>query len=587
VPKTKEVYLPLTIEEYSAERNLPVDYLKDVWDLKEVEREKVVCIEQPYTRLDMFGGAVCCDPRWRFGKGSKPGKKSPVGAKLILYGQKQLPELTPFMFLVEGESDTQTLRYLGWPVLGIPGAKTWSTCIQNDPDVLRILKGCQEILIVREPASNAEKLKNWDSPAKMVADIQTMLPNARALRLWEFAPRDANGLPLYKDVSGLWMHYGGADGKKQVIETLRIVASASNPAAGTGQRKIEIIHASDVEMKLTRWLWPNRVPLNKVTVFSGMAERGKSTVAADFIARLTRGKDFPDTPNANAPCDVMILASEEDYDEDILPRLSAAGADINRIHFAKQSSINGKDTWEIAIDRDWTLLREALTDHKDVRVIVIDPITSYVGNVDPNKPKEVRPFIDKLKVFAKDLNISILLIMHFSKNPDVAALHRSGGAATWTDAPRAVWLFDKKRDESDETVPRTHVMVPGKLNRVAADQKKTLEFTFTGVPVRIEGQDIPVGAVVWGSATDLTIDQQFKSEHHSKPGPQPMKTESARAWLKTYLADGPKPSAEVFSEGDSLGHEQETLRTAKKREGIKSWQRGGCWYWELSGPNPC
>jgi putative DNA primase/helicase len=561
--------LPLTIEQYAKEKRLPVDYLTKVWGLKNVVHDSQACIEQPYTRLDGVLGA----PRYRFGNA----KKSPYasGAQIFLYGQAQLVNREgQAVVLVEGESDTQTLHFARYNVLGIPGTSMWNRCTENDPDILRFLDG-RTIAIVQEPPSQAEQAKGLDSPARMIAQIRDSLPLSTvvAVKLWKFAPRDASGEPLYKDVSGLWLYYGGFEGVNKFYDAIHIAAQAAGREANAPQRSIDLIRASGVNMILKKWLWPLRIPLNKVTVFSGMAERGKSTVAADFISRLTRGTDFPDCKNTTPPCEVVMLASEEDYDSDIKPRLVAAHANTDKVWFAQQSSAGGDDPWPIALDRDLGLLRAMLTDHPAVKLIVVDPVSSYIGNVDPNRPKEVRPFIDKLKAFAKDMNVSVLLIMHFSKNPDVAAIHRAGGAATWTDAPRAVWMFDKKKATDDaQDVPDTYVMVPGKLNQVAADKKKTLEFQFTGVPVIIEEVEESIGAVLWGAETSLTMDEQFARApvERQKTGPKPVATAAAKTWLLDYLAGGAVPSKTVLADGDAAGHNVHTLRVAQQQLGIRA-----------------
>lgn len=579
------VFLPLTIANYARQRLLPVDYLIKTWGLKEVEHLGVRCIEQPYTRKDGTVGP----PRFRYGTGSDPSKMSPVdcGPRMILYGQKQLRwDDAPYCFLVEGESDTQTLHFSDNVVLGIPGCKTWRTCINNDIAILDWLSNREVILVIQEPPSAAEKRKGLDSPAAMVQEIKNSLPNTAvvAVKLWEFAPKDEKGEPVYKDASGLWMHHGGTD---RFYNALNIAVRAASEQSSVPQRKIELICADDVQPKLTPWLWANRIPLNKVSVFSGMAERGKSTVATDLIARLTTGKDFPDgKKNTIGPCDVIILASEEDYDEDIVPRLIAATADRKKVLFAGLSTVDGDDPWPIALDRDLGLLRGLIANRPNVKLIVIDPITSYLGSVDPNRPKEVRPFMDKLKQFAKEVNISILLIIHFSKNPDVSALHRSGGAATWTDAPRAVWMFDKKKGEDETTTPRTHVMVPGKLNKVAAEQRKTLEFTLKSVDVEIESKLEPVAAIAWGAETDLTLDQQFKADEppKKKPGPPPIKIKAAMQWLQNHLESGPQPANDVLVAGQDAGHALQTLRNAADRLDINSGPQvaGGPYFWSLS-----
>src|SRR5260370_39404614 len=116
----------------------------------------------------------------------------------------------------------------------------------------------------------------------------------------------------------------------------------------------------------------------------------------------------------------------------------------------------------------------------------MDRVTLYTGDGEPNKPKEVRHFLNKLKKFSEEMGVSLLLIMHLSKNPDVSALHRVGGAATWIEVPRSVWFFDVKKQEEDSTAPPSYVMVNGNLNIVADAQKTSLDYTFVGVDVQIE-----------------------------------------------------------------------------------------------------
>ena len=577
--KAAELF-PLTLEQYSRVKQLPVDWLVRYFGLKNVVHAGQSCIVQPYTKFDGTLGA----PRYRYGNAKQSPHNS--GSQIFLYGQQQIIEKdSPFCILVEGESDTQTLRFAAFNVLGIPGTSMWDKCIENDPTILEFFNG-KTVCVIQEPPSQAEQVKGIDSPARMFAKIKASLTNSAvvAVKLWEFAPRDSYGQPLYKDVSGLWLHHGGFAGVGKFQESLHIASRAAGRLGQIPQRSIDFIRASTVEMKLTRWLWENRVPLNKVTSFAGMAERGKSTVATDFLARLTKGADFPDCKDTTPPCHVLILASEEDYDEDICPRLTASGADLDRIHFAERSTVDGKDPWPIALDRDLELLKFKLQEYPDVKLIVMDPVTSYIGEIDPNKPKEVRPFIDALKRFAKTVNVSVLLIMHFSKNPDVSAIHRAGGAATWTDAPRAVWMFDKKKDEDDSAVPRTYVMVPGKLNKVAADKRTTLEFHFVGVPIKIEDEIVNVGAVAWGQETNLTMDQQFEKSDadRQKPGLKPAATEAAMTWVREYLCNGPRSAKALYEDGKAAGHKYETLQEAKKRLGIRSQRVAGGWEWQLA-----
>src|SRR4029077_4725608 len=99
-------------------------------------------------------------------------------------------------------------------VLGIPGTSMWDTSLDNDRAIVDFLMSRAVVAVIQEPPSEAEKKKHLDSPAKMLAKIRAALPLTQvlAVRLWEFAPKNEHGDPVYKDVSGMWMHYGGEAG---------------------------------------------------------------------------------------------------------------------------------------------------------------------------------------------------------------------------------------------------------------------------------------------------------------------------------------------------------------------------------------
>jgi hypothetical protein len=577
--KPTDRLLPLTLEEYANERRLPKDWLAKTFGLKDTVHDGIACVEQPYTRLDGTAAA----PRYRYANM----KKSPAGCgdQIVLYGQQQLINKNDpdTIILVEGESDTQTFRYAAFNVLGIPGTSMWDKCLVNQPEIASYFASATTaaVFVVQEPASSREKAKKLDSPTKMLANIRTALPFSRVipLRLWEYAPRDENGEPLYKDVSGLWMYCDGNSVKFQ--RALTIAARAAAVKDGVPERKIHSVLASEVEMKLTRWLWEDHIPLGELTVFAGMPQKGKSTAAIDVVSRLTNGRDFPGSPKQIEACEVAVLASEDNMHTTTVPRLAAAGAARDKVHLI-QGTKEGDLEREIALDTDLERVRDFLGEHPEIKLIVMDPVTSYIGEVDPNKPKEVRPFLNRLKKFAEEMEVSLLLIMHLSKNPDVSALHRVGGAATWIEVPRSVWFFDLKKQDEESTEPPSYVMVNGKLNIVADERKKSMEYTFSGVQVRIEDELKSIGTIRWGTESTVTLEQQYGGRStKDKPGPSPVKLEAAMDWLKSYLAEGPRKSRDVFAEGEAAGHKKDTLYTAKDRLGVKVKHSNGGWLWEL------
>jgi hypothetical protein len=75
--------------------------------------------------------------------------------------------------------------------------------------------------------------------------------------------------------------------------------------------------------------------------------------------------------------------------------------------------------------------------------------------------------------------------------------------------------------------------------------------------------------------------RQQASEPQAKPEPQA--TMSPADWLKSILAEGPKPSTEVIALARARGIGRKGLLRAQKRLGIKPTQSGRAWFWALPG----
>src|SRR5579884_2164382 len=68
---------------------------------------------------------------------------------------------------------------------------------------------------------------------------------------------------------------------------------------------------SDIQAKEVQWLWQKRIPLGKITMADGLPDQGKSLVACDLIARVTRGDMMPDgTPGLKGAA--ILIAAEDD-----------------------------------------------------------------------------------------------------------------------------------------------------------------------------------------------------------------------------------------------------------------------------------
>ena len=83
------------------------------------------------------------------------------------------------------------------------------------------------------------------------------------------------------------------------------------------------------------WLWPNRIPMGRLSLIAGFPSSGKTAIARDIAARVSLGAPSPDDPRTSfvrAP--VLIASLNGDHAALDIPLLRAAGADLSLVYFA-------------------------------------------------------------------------------------------------------------------------------------------------------------------------------------------------------------------------------------------------------------
>jgi len=115
-----------------------------------------------------------------------------------------------------------------------------------------------------------------------------------------------------------------------------------------------------------------------VTVLAGNPGCGKSQVSIAVAATISTGGRWPD----GTPCEkgsVIFIANEDDAADTINPRLEAVGADCERVHIVDAViGVDGKATgW--TLERGTDEIIDLCLQLEDVALIVIDPITAYIG----------------------------------------------------------------------------------------------------------------------------------------------------------------------------------------------------------------
>jgi RecA-family ATPase len=251
----------------------------------------------------------------------------------------------------------------------------------------------------------------------------------------------------------------------------------------------EIKPFSEIEAKEITWLWDKRIPLGMLTIYAGNPGLGKSFLSLDLASRLSRGLPFPD----GSPCpigDTLIFAGEDTPEFVIKPRLEALGANMAHIHFMFGKRENHViDDFSLA---DSGVLRDALDQIKamrgELKLLIIDPLESFIGNIDGYKNIEVRLALNGVLRLAAAENFSVLAIQHLTKKTGIDVNHRISGSVAYAAAARAIWLFT--RDPDNPT------------GRLFLNSKMNVGMTMPGFHYSIETAENGAGLVTWGEPAE-------------------------------------------------------------------------------------
>lgn len=339
-----------------------------------------------------------------------------------------------------------------------------------------------------------------------------------------------------------------------------------------------VTRLSAVQPEPVRWLWPGRIALGKLTLLVGDPGLGKSFLSIDIAARVSTGRPWPDSPGAfNEPGGVVMLSAEDDIADTIRPRLDAAGADVERVvalRAVRRRDVGGAiREAHFDLTTDLNSLAAAAEAVDDCKLVVIDPISAYLGATDSHVNSDVRAALSPLADLAARLNVAVLGVTHLRKG-EGPAVYRAIGSVAFIAAARAAWSVSK---DSDDPTGRRRLFLPIK-NNLGNDQSG-LAFWFSGTP----GAPAPV--LAWEpEPVEVSADDALAPPARRKPGPAADTRDDAVEWLAGALADGPRPATEVVDEAlHAEGISQATLRRARDAAGVEAYrpQVPGPWWWRL------
>ena len=193
----------------------------------------------------------------------------------------------------------------------------------------------------------------------------------------------------------------------------------------------------DVSTCDVEWLWTGRVPLGMLTMFAGDPKLGKSYVTLAMAAAVSRGRPLPLSGLPDRPGSVILMSAEDDLARTIVPRLTAAGADLAKVHVLESVILaDGAETLP-NLRPDVDAITAAATGLGDCRLIVVDPVSAYLKGVDDNRNAVLRSVLTPLKTLAERLNAAVVLVSHLTKGTTGNGKHRVLGSIAYVGASRA------------------------------------------------------------------------------------------------------------------------------------------------------
>lgn len=257
---------------------------------------------------------------------------------------------------------------------------------------------------------------------------------------------------------------------------------------------LSLVRLSDVQPENVSWLWPGRIPAGKLVMLDGDPGLGKSTLALTIAATVTQGGAWPDGSNCEIAGDVLIMSAEDGVADTIVPRLGAAGADLDRVHHVEA---HGHDGEPVHFSLANVVEIEDTITSVGAKLVVVDVLMAFLPG-DAHKDQDVRKVLGPLAKVAERTGCTFLLLRHLNKTKGSDPVYRGGGSIGIVGAARVGLAVIADPDD-----PEVRVLTCVKNNLAAAGSS----LAFTLVPATVDGVD--TSRVEWAGEDVRTASELF------------------------------------------------------------------------------
>lgn len=336
---------------------------------------------------------------------------------------------------------------------------------------------------------------------------------------------------------------------------------------------LRTVRASEVAIEQVRFLVPDWVPLGALTLLCGDPGLGKSTWTCEVAAGTTTGR-------YGEPARVLMANAEDGAGHVIVPRLAAAGADLQRVELFTVPDAGGERSFTIPDD---VARLERHVQACGARLVVIDPLNAHLGEqTNAHRDHSVRRALAPLALMAQRLDVAVLVVAHLNKAAGTDALYRVGGSVGLVGGARSVLLFTRDPDDEPDGPRRALGHIKSNWSTLAETtiyEHEAAEVTLGGTTVQTHRLAV-IGESTIAGRDLLDVDRD---------DPPASKRERAHELLADLLGDGDWHRAQdIVEAGRAARIGRRLIYKAAEEVGVERERRDfhGIAWWRLPVVQP-
>ena len=319
------------------------------------------------------------------------------------------------------------------------------------------------------------------------------------------------------------------------------------------------------------WLAEKRIPKGKVTLLVGVEGIGKSAWWVWCVAKLTTGTPAPEFGiTSTTPLQIALVITEDSWSMDVLPRLTAAGADLSRIRVVSDTD-DGEGSPMFPTNLDWL--------PEDVDLVIVDAwLDTVPANLSVKDSQQARRVLHPMKEWCGRTGVSILLVTHLNRLQTGNVRDAYGSTGELRKAARSTLLAQREQGTDD-------VLLVGTDKSNGARVGVASKFQTFGVALEIDGEDADIVSVRYIGQANASAAQIFQDTHDA--GDDKGESKDCVTWLREFLTVGNGSAeanvvkaaarAELYSDR-ALGNAKRTLRVKSMNAPLVD---NGPWLWVL------